>query len=546
MHRIDVPTATVDNKFTEGNPGTGVPATKVSADIMNAVQEEVVYVIEQAGIALNKADNTQLRAAIQKMITDSAKSISITAATFAVGVVDGDMVRWDSGASNFAKAVADSTANNRAVGVADVTNFKVYCYGETPALFVGLTPGSRYYLSGSVAGEVTTSAPADPIKVGIAKSDTVMFIDIDDQLGNRLPASLVGDKGKVIQVKSDESGYEHKGMLKRNVLINGDLGIWQATTSLTGKTTGDKTADTFAVGMTSSGTWTYDRSTDVPDVASIGRKLSYSHRVLCTTSDASVGSGDSAFIVCRIEGYDYATLYQQPQTVEFWVKSNKTGLYTAFVRNGVDLTYLQTFTINAIDTWEKKSFTITDVPVGGTWNFTNGIGAEVGIGFVAGTSIQGTSGQWNVGNLCGVSGQVNLADLNNNYLLLTGVALVAGHEASNVIIPSFCEQLDVCKRYYNKSYNLAVFAGALTDDGIERVVSSGATDRHQVRFRSMRAAPTITLYNVHDSGSGSWSAGGASRAVAADSVGESSFSASISGTAAGESVRGHWIADARL
>ncbi len=52
MHRIDSDGATEDNLFTEGNAGMAVPATIVSAAIMNALQEEVCEVIESAGITL--------------------------------------------------------------------------------------------------------------------------------------------------------------------------------------------------------------------------------------------------------------------------------------------------------------------------------------------------------------------------------------------------------------------------------------------------------------------------------------------------------------
>jgi len=51
--------------FTKGNPGTGVPATIVDDDWANAVQEEICYCIEQAGLTLSKTDRTQLKQAMQ-------------------------------------------------------------------------------------------------------------------------------------------------------------------------------------------------------------------------------------------------------------------------------------------------------------------------------------------------------------------------------------------------------------------------------------------------------------------------------------------------
>lgn len=75
MFRIDSPGATVDNKFTDGNPALGIPATDVSDEWLNSIQEELAYTIEQSGIALNKASTTQLNAAINSRIV-AAQSIA--------------------------------------------------------------------------------------------------------------------------------------------------------------------------------------------------------------------------------------------------------------------------------------------------------------------------------------------------------------------------------------------------------------------------------------------------------------------------------------
>jgi len=52
MHRIDSDGATLDNKFTEGNATLSIPATVVSAAIMNAFQEEIVKLVLDSGQAL--------------------------------------------------------------------------------------------------------------------------------------------------------------------------------------------------------------------------------------------------------------------------------------------------------------------------------------------------------------------------------------------------------------------------------------------------------------------------------------------------------------
>lgn len=64
MFRIDSEGATVDNKFTEGDPQLGVPATVVSADWLNSTQEEIAQFIEYIGATLNKLDDNQLQSSL--------------------------------------------------------------------------------------------------------------------------------------------------------------------------------------------------------------------------------------------------------------------------------------------------------------------------------------------------------------------------------------------------------------------------------------------------------------------------------------------------
>lgn len=71
MNRIDTP-GSVAGKFRFGNPfakPTPIPSTILGATWLNGIQEEWLYVIEQAGITPDKLDNTQLRAAILLEIT---------------------------------------------------------------------------------------------------------------------------------------------------------------------------------------------------------------------------------------------------------------------------------------------------------------------------------------------------------------------------------------------------------------------------------------------------------------------------------------------
>lgn len=78
MYRIDDPSAATSlpapeaagtgGYWTEGNPGSGVPATLVRASWLNMIQEELVNVIAAAGLTPSKTTYNQLLNAINALI----------------------------------------------------------------------------------------------------------------------------------------------------------------------------------------------------------------------------------------------------------------------------------------------------------------------------------------------------------------------------------------------------------------------------------------------------------------------------------------------
>jgi hypothetical protein len=92
MHRIDHPTADKTDpakpRFTEGNPLSGTPATQVTDDWLNSIQEEICAVLAAAGIAPVKANNAQLTAAIQAVANQRIGALVTSASYIAAGVVE--------------------------------------------------------------------------------------------------------------------------------------------------------------------------------------------------------------------------------------------------------------------------------------------------------------------------------------------------------------------------------------------------------------------------------------------------------------------------
>lgn len=223
-----------------GNPQTGTLATKVGAYWFYQITEELRGVIVAAGITPDHTNVTQLAAAIQTLIQAGNRSIVVDPATFAPGVTDGKAVYWDEVNTRFALAVADGSDAQDVAGIADVTNAKVYAFGKAAGLLSGLTPGSRYYLDGSTAGAITTTAPINVVSVGIAKSAAEIFVDIDATVaatpgvpvgatlyvpGNAAPAGFVKKNGALLSRTTYADLYAY-GAASGNMAAND--GAWTA------------------------------------------------------------------------------------------------------------------------------------------------------------------------------------------------------------------------------------------------------------------------------------------------------------------------------
>lgn len=76
------------NRFTEGNPTLGVPATVVDASIMNNLQEEIVNVVLDAGITLNGAIETQLLQALKILLARGGDQLKVAIANNQVAVAN--------------------------------------------------------------------------------------------------------------------------------------------------------------------------------------------------------------------------------------------------------------------------------------------------------------------------------------------------------------------------------------------------------------------------------------------------------------------------
>jgi len=57
--------------FTEGDVGTGLPATVVTKDFLNGIQDELSNIVSSAGLVNDKADSTQVLQAMTSLFSDA-------------------------------------------------------------------------------------------------------------------------------------------------------------------------------------------------------------------------------------------------------------------------------------------------------------------------------------------------------------------------------------------------------------------------------------------------------------------------------------------
>jgi hypothetical protein len=198
-----------------------------------------------------------------------------------------------------------------------------------------------------------------------------------------------------------------------------------------------------------------------------------------TTADGTIAAGQYAAILHRIEAQNlqhlrWGTAAGKNLVLSFWVKSNKTGIYSLSTEKSDSTTYrrVNEFTINSANTWEQKTIKIpplTNSNSGGTIANDNGLGIKFEWCLAYGSTFTTTSlDQWITTAHFASTNQVNWMDSTSNNFYLTGVQLEVGTEATPFEHRSFGDELQSCQRYFQKwladTASDSVFTGAMISD----------------------------------------------------------------------------------
>ena len=303
---------------------------------------------------------------------------------------------------------------------------------------------------------------------------------------------------------------------KRNLIINGAMKVAQRGSQSNTNGLSSTACDRFRLAMSGGAVVTTTQDANVPNLSNGFRN---SLKIDCTTADTSVAAGDYAILYQRIEGQDlqhllYGTTAHKKVTVQFWVKSAKTGIHTVEISHLDAATYFnsQQYTISSADTWEKKTVTFVGYPTSSFDDDSNG-SLQLAWWLLGGTTYSGgthNSNTWHNTQANRCVGQVNVVDNTANNFYLTGVQMEVSDSASEFEHRSFEEELHACKRYYQKSFNYDTApengggSGVSFNGGLLGYCGSNNSGTYSGFHRfdpEMRATPTVVTYG---NSSGHW------------------------------------------
>lgn len=238
------------------------------------------------------------------------------------------------------------------------------------------------------------------------------------------------------------SGYE---LGRRNILINGAMHLAQRGTGF--NPASGFTLDRWFYNSSGSGAVSLSRIADVPT----GMGYLYSLLIGPVTADTSIAAGDYYAVRQLVEGYDILPLVGRTFTLSFWVKSSKTGVHCVAFKNRVSTkSYIAEYTVNAANTWEYKTITVTNGLQSGGWDFTNDVGLQVIWTLAAGSTYQTTASTWASGNYLATANQVNCLDNTSNLFGIVGTQLEIGSSATPFEYRNIAEETMLCHRFYEK------------------------------------------------------------------------------------------------
>tara|TARA_B100001287_G_scaffold69115_1_gene56859 strand:- start:527 stop:1687 length:1161 start_codon:yes stop_codon:yes gene_type:complete len=316
----------------------------------------------------------------------------------------------------------------------------------------------------------------------------------------------------------------------KNLIINGAMNVAQRGTSSTGLGTsaGYFTLDRYRTTFSNTaGRVTMEQVADVHDGFANAMKFS------CTTADTSIGSNEYFILQQKIEGQNLQQLKKgssdaEQFTVSFYVKGNASATYVVEIYD-LDNNRQISKTFSVTTNWTRVELTFP-ADTTGAFDDDNNASLQLGIWLHAGSTY--TSGTLNSSAFAAVTsanravGISSIFDSTARTFFITGVQLEVGNVATEFDHRSFGQELELCQRYYQKSYDYsttpgtATTIGSISNTAYAAINYAGNSVQLPVR---MRTTPTVTLYSTTTGATGKINADSGVGTGQATYIGEKNF-----------------------
>ena len=292
--------------------------------------------------------------------------------------------------------------------------------------------------------------------------------------------------------------------IMKNRIINGAMVIDQrnAGASVT-PTNAQYTLDRWDSQLTQTGKYSVQQN-----AGGVTPPAGFTNYLGVTSLSSYTLTGSDIFdIFQNIEGYNIADLNwgsvnAKTVTLSFWAYSSLTGTFGGSISNNtVDRSYPFSYTISTANTWTQISVTIPGDTTG-TWGTTNGVGIRVWFGLGVVAAYSATAGAWTAGDKRSSTGAVSVVGTSGATFYITGVQLEVGSSATGFEYRQYGQELALCQRYYEKSYNADVALGASTlngivaNAGVQGAVTGSEVDGGTSFKVTKRTTPTMAYWDA--------------------------------------------------
>jgi hypothetical protein len=342
----------------------------------------------------------------------------------------------------------------------------------------------------------------------------------------------------------------------RNRIINGDMRFDQRNAGVTTTPANDTTytLDRWIARNTQASKYTIQQVSDAP--AGFVNSLK-----VTSSSSYSVTSTDYFAVDQYIEGLNssdlaWGTAAAKTVTMSFWVKSSLTGTFggSVFSYQVGYPSYPFSYSISSANTWEYKTITIPG-PTSGTFVTTSAGNIALEFSFGVGSTLSGTAGSWSNSTLYrSVTGAVSVVGTSSATWQITGVQFETGTVATPFERRSYGQELALCQRYFQKSYDIGTAVGTNTNSGrtfiIGRATGSFIDYCNTVHFPvRMRGTPTMKFYTTGGTADSWNNTSGSNPNPLSNTFSEHCFNIYVTdNTTVGQAgfAYGHWTASAEL